>query len=168
LHAWPQASTQLEQTPQPHIPSMQVAPAGQVPQLPPQPSSPHCLPVQAGVQETQVPLVQTWGKGQTPHALPQSSVPHLRPVHPQVTQVPSRQDWSRLQHEPPHCCEAAQPAHCPWGLQYSPDEQLPQEPPHPSLPQTLPVQLAVQDWHTPFSQRWPTGHAGLHEPASGR
>ena len=29
---------------------LQVSPDGQVPQLPPQPSLPHCLPVQFGVQ----------------------------------------------------------------------------------------------------------------------
>jgi hypothetical protein len=35
-----------------HVPVLlQVCPDGQVPQLPPQPSSPHCLPLQLGVQE---------------------------------------------------------------------------------------------------------------------
>jgi hypothetical protein len=51
-----------------------------VPQLPPQPSEPHILPLQLGVQ-THCPLaLQVWPVPQVPQLPPQPSVPHTLPL----------------------------------------------------------------------------------------
>jgi hypothetical protein len=50
---WPQAEP-VDDTQRPTF-GVQVSPEGQVPQEPPQPSSPHCLPPQSGIQADGAP-----------------------------------------------------------------------------------------------------------------
>lgn len=131
----------------------------QVPQLPPQPSSPHCFPLQLGEQllvqrpaASQLPLVHV------PQVPPHPSGPHCLPAQegrhdvghwPAASHVPLPQ----LPHDPPQPSgpqslpvqlgtQAA--THWPSALQL-PEGQEPQEPPQLSGPQALPAQLGLQD-----------------------
>jgi hypothetical protein len=70
--------------------AVQVWPVGQVPQLPPQPSGPHCLPWHCGVQ-THVPLRHVdFEPGQFTQACP--PVPHACSVFP-GWQTPLEHVW---------------------------------------------------------------------------
>lgn len=55
-------------------------PVGQVPQIPPQPSSPHCFPVHFGVQAQRPLALQAPPPGQVPQLPPQPLSPHCFPV----------------------------------------------------------------------------------------
>jgi hypothetical protein len=56
-------------------------PAGQNPQAPPQPSSPHFFPAQLGTHETQEPESEhTSGFSHVPQKVPQPSGPHCFPL----------------------------------------------------------------------------------------
>jgi hypothetical protein len=55
-----------------------VSPTGHEPQLPPQPSSPHNLPVQSGRHTQAPPSPQTLPDWQLPHEPPQPSGPQAR------------------------------------------------------------------------------------------
>jgi hypothetical protein len=73
---------------QQYVPSvLHTALAGQVPQLPPQPSSPQTLPAQLGTQQT--PPLQVPPLGHVPQLPPQPSSPHFLPEHFGVQQSPS-------------------------------------------------------------------------------
>lgn len=101
---------------------MQACPAGQVPQLSPQPSSPHFFVPQLGVHAV-VHLPSTQYFGQEPHELPQPLSPHSLPVH-DPTHVGS--------HSLPSAEQKASP------------QQAPHRPPQPSEPQALSRQSGVQ------------------------
>lgn len=78
------------EVPATHWPAvLQVLPLVQVPQLPPQPSSPHDLPLQLGTQAaTHCPAVlHDLPLAQVPQLPPQPSLPHTRPLQLGV-QVP--------------------------------------------------------------------------------
>ena len=84
----------------------QIRPDPHVPQLPPQPSSPHVRPVQSGVHTQRPVLVsQNEGEVQVPQLPPQPSLPQARPVQSGV-QVRTQ---------------------CPLTSQVSPDPHVPQE-----------------------------------------
>lgn len=57
----------------------QAVPTGQLPQLPPQPSLPHCLPVQLGTQVgwQRPDALHEVPAGQLPQLPPQPSLPHI-------------------------------------------------------------------------------------------
>jgi hypothetical protein len=61
--------------------ALQVSVGLQVPHWAPQPSSPHVLPAQLGVQEHLPSAPQVWGAVQVPHWPPQPSGPQVLPVH---------------------------------------------------------------------------------------
>src|SRR5438270_45631 len=63
--------------------------------------------------------------------------------HDEVSFTPLEQIGC-AQLEPPPVPPPVPPVHTPAALQVSPDAQLPQLPPQPSLPQFLPPQLGVQ------------------------
>jgi hypothetical protein len=120
----------------------QVSPGAQATlQMPPQPSlSPHCLPVQSGLQQV-LELRQVWPLGQV--QLPPQPSPELHLALP----LPSVQE-ALQQARPPsawllmHCSPAPQPM---------------QMPPQPSLsPHCLPSQLGAQ--HLPAVQGMPFAH----------
>jgi len=116
-HSVPVVHTQVPET-------SQVLSAGQEPQRPPQPLSPQSRPVQSG---------KHW---QTPPA--QNSLgAHPCPQEPQF-------DSSVLvsTHAPSH--NVSEQTHVPEVSQLSPSGQVPQDPPHPSPPHSLPVQSGVQ------------------------
>jgi hypothetical protein len=115
-----------------HAPSVQSSPSWHIPQVPPQPSLPQCLPAQSGAQ--QAPRKQTLGAhGQSPvHELPQSS-PGSQAWFPQVDDT-THSPFEQI------CC----PSH------------LPQVPPQPSSPHFLPLQLGVQHL---ASMQEPPAHA---------
>ena len=96
----------------------EVVPTPQVPQLPPQPSSPHCLPAQSGVHEepsTHRPAgEQTRPTPQMPQLPPQPSSPH-----PLLAQSGVQTDGS---------------THCPSKEQVSPIPHTPQLTPQPLSP----------------------------------
>jgi hypothetical protein len=160
---------------------------GQVPQVPPQPSGPHFLLVQFGVQllgqlhqlqvlplqasvppvdlHTICPHTELEGQilpAQLGHVGWQMHVPddesHMLPVE-------------QLPHEPPQpSSPQALPLqigvqeHQPLASQVFPVAQLPQEPPHPSGPQTFPVQLGTH-LHWPLaSQVLPVGQVPQEPP----
>jgi len=132
----------------------------QVPQLPPQPSSPHPLPAQLGVHATHWPFaLQEDPCAQAPQLLPQPSSPQLLPVHasvqathwplalhadpaPQAPQRPPQPSLPQLL--PAQAGVHVGATHCPLSLQLLPVLQSPQLPPQPSSPQTLPLQDGVQ------------------------
>src|SRR5262245_33249947 len=63
-----------------HTPLLQVWLAPQLPQLAPQPSSPHALFLQSGTQlSLHAPLLQLWLAPQVPQLPPQPSSPHRLP-----------------------------------------------------------------------------------------
>lgn len=93
-----------------------------MPQLPPQPSSPHFLPVQSGVHwSTHLPSAQNFG--QLPQELPQPLSPQTFPV-----QEPEQVGWQSV----PSLEQNASP------------QQLPHSLPQPSGPQILFLQSGVQ------------------------
>jgi hypothetical protein len=104
---------------------LQLFPAGQFPQLPPQPSDPQALPAQLGVQEVQdSPLAaQACPAGQVPQVPPQPSGPHFL-----FTQLGVQ-------------------AHRPSNSHVPPLGQVPHVPPQPSGPHCLPVQEEAQLAH---------------------
>lgn len=91
---------------QAQVPPLHVWLAPQVPQEPPQPSSPQALPAQLGVQ----------------HALALHTCPEAQQALPQVVWVQAQLPLVQLWFAP----------------------QVPQEPPQPSSPQVLPLQLGEQ------------------------
>ena len=151
-----------------------------MPQLPPQPSGPHCLPAQLGMQSpSQAPSAQVPPPAQRPsaHLPPQpSSSPHCFASQEgsQASQVPS---WQTLppEHDPqvppqpsgPHSLPAQAGTHgaqlplrqaCPVA------QPAPQVPPHPSGPHSLVAQLGVQVPHTPPRQESGLVQALPHAP----
>ncbi len=151
----------------------QLWPEGQVPQVPPQPSLPHCLPPQVG-RQVQVPAVeQTVEPVQAPQPPPQPSGPQVFPAQlgvqvqvPVAEQVSPEGQVPQVPPQPsgPHCF----PTH--WGMQrHAPAwqtscalGQVPQKPPQPSGVQAgvLAVQTLVQ-LQTPAS---PQELVDRHEP----
>lgn len=116
-----------------HLPLWQEAPPGQSPQDPPHPLSPHSLPTQL---PTQGPSLQK------PHSAQASSQ-----QSPVSTHVASHQ-------HPPGATPPQFPAHVGvsgslgrhWKfLHVVPEGQLPQDPPHPSLPQAFPPHVGEQN-----------------------
>jgi len=77
----------------------------------------------------------------------------------------SQPDWSVV---PVEQIEWSQPLETHWPLesQVCPVAQVPQEPPHPSLPQFIPLQFGVQvGTHWPLtSHDWPVGHVPQTPP----
>jgi hypothetical protein len=122
-----------------HWPATQTPLPVQDPQVPPQPSLPHTLPAQLGVQQS--PALQTSPPAQVPQVPPQPSLPHVLPVQLGTHwQAPALQTSLLL--------------------------QVPQVPPQPSSPHVLPAQLGVQQ--TPFWQRAPDAQVPqvLPQPSS--
>jgi len=138
------------------------------PQTPLQPSSPHSLPLHAGVQtwgELQWPAWHSVPVAQVPHTPPHALSPHSLPVHagvqpsvahnPAAVQVFPVVQLPQIPVQPsgPHCL----PVHC--GVQVPlvqvpdwqvwPPVQVPQDPPQPSSPQSLLPQFGVQVPHWP-------------------
>lgn len=105
-----------------------------MPQLPPQPLGPHCLPLHCGAQHVPEP-VQVWPPGQGQSA---AQFWQFSPA------------WQALL---PHTLSSTQaPA-----LHELPDPQVPQLPPQPSDPHCFPAQSGVQ--HAEPKQLLPPGHA---------
>jgi hypothetical protein len=104
---------------QTHLSLLQVWVLAQVPQVPPQPSLPHVLPLQLGVQPHWPVWPQACPDGQLPQVPPQPSGPQTRPA------------------------QLGAHAHCPVAEQAWPPAQVPHEPPQPSGPQVLPSQLGT-------------------------
>jgi hypothetical protein len=174
----------LQEEAQVPVVSSHVCPEGQLPQLPPQLSSPQVLPVQSGVQPLQVLLdaSQVWPAGQFPQetsAQPLLTVPHSSPVQAfgsgtQVApQVPvDRSQTSGEVQVPQLPLQPSSPQSLPvqsgtqvveqvWvEVSHTAGEvQLPQLPPQPLSPQSLPVQSGVQAAQVPVvsSQILPDG-----------
>jgi hypothetical protein len=120
LQSVPLVHTQLP--PESHIRSL-----GHEPQEPPQPSSPQTRPVQSGAQR-QTPPAQNSSEAQ---------------VTPQPPQLFGSLDVSMQ--VPPHT--VPEQTQAPEALHVSPPEHVPQDPPHPSLPQVRPLQSGVQGPH---------------------
>lgn len=116
--------------------SAQTCPDGQLPQLPPQPSSPHCRPwlVQTG-WHWHLPCAQVWGHWQAPHWPPQPSLPQVLPAQLGAQVGPQ----TPFAHAPP-------PGQAPW-----------HRPPQPSgSPHSLPAQAGVhEELHAPLTHDWP-------------
>jgi hypothetical protein len=101
-------------------PLLQVWPLAQLPQLPPQPSEPHCLPVHAEVQHlpaTQLPDAQAQSE-QLLQSSPSAALQLPSPQVVDVTQEPLVQIW--------------------------PGGQVPQVDEQPSSPQVLLLHVGVQ------------------------
>lgn len=116
-----------------HCPVGSHVPPTQRPQTEPQPSAPHCFPVQSGMQ--QVP--------------PGEQLPVMHGQSP----------WQRLQSSPNSHTWFPQIAcgmHCPFSLQISPRPHSPQLCPQPSFPHALPSQSAAQ--HCWSRQATPAPH----------
>ena len=60
---------------------LQVSALGQLPQLPPQPSGPHCRPLQLGTHAQAPAALQVSDRPQLPQEPPQPSSPHCLPSH---------------------------------------------------------------------------------------
>jgi hypothetical protein len=122
----------------------------QVPQLPKQPSLPHCFPLQLGTQ-TQTPFWQTSLEKQLPQVPPQPSGPHALPLqfgkqHPLVSKLqPAVQARLPLARGPSTvlqlCPARFAPSHCSPGstapLPQLGPPPLPGAPPIPGLPPKL-------------------------------
>lgn len=111
--------------------ALQVVPAGHVPQLPPQPFGPQILPWQFGWQ-VQAPLTHVFGEVQAVHFTP--PVPQV--VLVLVLQTPTFP--GPFEQHPVGQVVALQMQPVPFALQVVPVGQVPQEPPHPFGPHTLP------------------------------
>ena len=159
-------------------PALHDSPLPQVPHDPTQPSSPHCLFVQDGVQvdgswQWPVPLhfIGGWHAPQTPL---HPSSPHSLPVHTGVQTWGARHcpAWHsvpvvQVPHTPPqplsphslpvHAGVHPSVAHNPAAVQVFPVVQLPQVPVQPSGPHCLPVHCGVQvpPVQVPDWQVWP-------------
>jgi hypothetical protein len=179
------ASSSGRGSPARHRPALHDRPVPHVPQTPSQPSSPHCFPVQAGVQvagsahrPATVHFSGGWHAPQTPL---QPSSPHSRPAHtgvqicgarhvpawhsvpaPQVPHTPPQplSPHSFPAHDGVHPSVAHRPA-----VQVFPVRQLPQVPVQPSGPHCLPVQSGVHavPVQVPAWQVWPPRHVP-HSP----
>jgi hypothetical protein len=101
----------------------------QVAQVPPQPSSPHCLPVQFGAQHVLLMQLPPWHAQSAGHEV-QSSC------------IAGSQTWS-----PHEACSR----HVPETHRKPVLQPAPQVPPQPSSPHCLPVQFGMQ--HAPCKQR---------------
>ena len=64
-----------------HVPLEQASPGQHSPQLPPQPSGPHCLPTQLGAHSHCPVALQVEPEAQAPQLPPQPSGPHCLPEH---------------------------------------------------------------------------------------
>lgn len=126
----------------------QVSSCGQVPQEPPHPSGPHCLPWQSGVHWHRPP----WQTSCAPEQVAQAT-----PLLPQDCSVLPPWHWLFLQQPFGHVCgpQTGAPSHCPlWVLQVCPVRQDPHvpEPPQPSGPHCRPEQFGAQ--HSPAGLHW--------------
>lgn len=120
----PSVSEQLSEITHAPLLLEQVYPVWQIPQLPPHPLLPHCFPAQFGVH-IQAPLKLQ--------------------VYPVAHEPQSKVDPQPLSHNP-HCFPNSEQSlgvqvatHIPL-VQSSPELQVPQLPPHPSLPHCFPAQ----------------------------
>jgi len=134
----------------------QVSGAVQAPHEPPQPSAPHSLPAQSGVQHWKE-ASHTAGAVQLPQLPPQPSAPHSLPAQAGTqAQVPlawqvsgavqAPQLWVPQTGSIPHSrpVQFGAQTHWPLRLQVSPAGQEPHEPPQPSAPHSLPPQAGTQ------------------------
>ncbi len=149
----------------------------QLPQVPPQPSGPHCFPVHDGTHAHWLVVLQVWGEGQVPQLPPQPSLPHWalhdgRQVHwplalqtslpAQVPQVPPQPSGPQVRP-----LQAGVHTQAPAVEQLVPVPQVPQAPPQPSSPQALPVQLGEQlalGSHCPAAVQFSLGAHIPHTP----
>jgi hypothetical protein len=130
----------------------------QLPQEPPQPSSPQSLPVQFAVQATHCAPSHFVPGAQLPQEPPQPSSPHCLPAHagwqqltPVVALQPCAQGMKSMlvnTHWPSlHWRSDERSMPSPLGLHRKVNadaSQVPQEPPQPSSPHWRPLQSGVQ------------------------
>jgi hypothetical protein len=128
---------------------VQILGEAQLPQLPLQPSLPHCFPPQLGVQlDTHLPLaLQAMPEGQAPvpQTPPHPSLPHCLPLQLRVHVV----------------------THWPAVVHTLGEAQEPQLPPQPSFPHCLPSQARTQRPSLVSLESRPIGPRSAAPPPSG-
>jgi hypothetical protein len=149
-------------------------PPGQVPQTPPQPSSPQAFPSQLFWQTHWPVASQALPEAQVPQVQP-SKWPHCLPLQEpvQVEQTPSGLQVPLLGQVPQVPPQPSEPqdlpsqlfwqTHWPVGSQLLPEAQVPQTQP-PKVPHDLPAQAVAQLSHWPVGEQVPLGHTPQDPP----